>query len=1603
MSLTISGSTSTGVKLNSTAQNPTTISSSGTIKTAGAYGIYGTKTISWTLANYGTVQGQSYGIEIGAAGYVANGGEGASPGAYIAGGKAGVLFKGAGTVENSGTIKGTGTASYGVLLRAGGTIVNGAGSSSALIAGSQDGVLIRAASGTVVNSGSITSTKGTGVSLLYGGSVVNGSGNTGAAIIGSVYGIQIKGGSTADVVNAGVVSASAGVGVSSFGYLLNGGSNAPKALISGSADGVVLKTTAASGNTLINLGTIRSGATAVSMSGASSVLNGSATDITATINGGTEGVSINGSASVTNYGTISGGGAFALGISGVSEVTNFGVIVGSAGAGLTRVGSGTVVNGSSAAPGASIVGMTSGVALNGSGTMPVNFLMNLGGISGRTNGVGITGGGTVENGASADTSSSILGALSGVSINGTATIANYGTISGTSIAGVQVVGYGVIANYGALTSALGTAISIAGGGSIVNGSNSLTSAEISGGYEGVRINLGNTTSSAGVVANWGTITGSNAGVDVTGSMAVYNGSKSDHTARIFGATYGIIVRGNSTVRNFGFISGTSVSGLMLMGNSTIVNYQSITSTLGAGISALGGSSVTNGLGAVISGGSYAIKATAGTATPTNYVENLGTLLGGTSGVEILYGGTVLNGSVSDEAAIIQGGSYGVFVRAGGEVKNYGLISGTLALNATYVFPPVIFPIQPHPTWGGYGVDMSTGGTVINGSNGDQTATIYGIFMGVQIHAAIGTMLNYGTVAGGVVGFYSWNAGLMINGSTADHNALITGGKYGTWNEWPGDTMINFGTVSSSRGTALNTRSGGQAAPCGTIINGSVADTVALSTGYTNGIWTQNGASVLNYATISGSTLYGALLGAGGYLRNGSLVDQSARIDGSVGGVEISGAWVDGGTLAAALNTIVNDATISAAGFGVLINEGGVLRNGASNITGACIEAGSGFGVAIYGSPGLKSDEATVVNYGTILSTSNTGITVAGYGYVINGALFDTTALIEGGVGGIKALGASATIINYGTIAGLSGIGASLVTPCLVENGVGSVGNRVAANALISGGSFGIATGGTSGTNIIVNDGTIAATALTGVGIYLTSGGTVTNGTVTDYRAVIQGGAIGVSARSAITLSNFGSIIGTTGTGAYLKTSGTIINGSSADTSAYIKGGTNGVLIKGGPATLVNFGTIASVSGAGVYLGSGATARITNGASASIVATISGGSYGVEEIGGALSLANDGTISASTGVGVYAKQGATILNGQAGSTAALISGVTRGLFLIGQTATVNNYGSIAATGPVGTGITASAGIVLVNGAAGATRAQISGTAFGVYVTGAAALTRSITNYGTIKGGVGIEFGTPSAAATLVNFGTVIGLGGVAFLGGTGADTVVVHAGAVFTGIVDGGTGGGINVLELASTGGGSASESGVGTAFKDFQVLKLDAGANWSLTGSNTVATLADSGVVTLAGASGAYSSLAVTGSLASAAGTVVIGNYATLDLAAASAGSTISFAGSVGGAGSAKLIIEKSGSFGVNVGSTAYSGPVLQGFVAGDQIDMRDISAKTASIKQTSTLVGGTVMTTVQITDTPPLTKNGPTVASLTFANLGAGNFYLQSDGVTGGLLLTHH
>ena len=353
----------------------------------------------------------------------------------------------------------------------------------------------------------------------------------------------------------------------------------------------------------------------------------------------------------------------------------------------------------------------------------------------------------------------------------------------------------------------------------------------------------------------------------------------------------------------------------------------------------------------------------------------------------------------------------------------------------------------------------------------------------------------------------------------------------------------------------------------------------------------------------------------------------------------------------------------------------------------------------------------------------------------------------------------------------------------------------------------------SGGGTVTNSGSIGGNRTAGAGVGLSAGGTVTNQT----KGVISG-YLGVSVVSAAgVVNNSGQIQGGTasGSGIYLAQGGTVVNQASGSVYGF------NAIGERSRTTIINSGLIAGATafGAGITaLGSGHVTNQSGG-------TISGyngfkGFVTSTVVNGGLILAN-GVGSGSVAINI--SSGAAITN-QSGGSIKGFGGIRTAI-----NTTLSNQGLILGNATSGYGVRLGGGGTAVNGAGG-----------------------------TISGFNALYFGgqqsvTGPVASTLFNFGYINAFGGTAVQFAPGfASSLVLEAGGSIVGTANGGNligSGTVTTLELTAASpvaSGQSTLTGLGTQFINFGQTTVDVGANWTLTGSNTLvagAVLTDDGTL----------------------------------------------------------------------------------------------------------------------------------------------------------------
>ena len=502
-----------------------------------------------------------------------------------------------------------------------------------------------------------------------------------------------------------------------------------------------------------------------------------------------------------------------------------------------------------------------------------------------------------------------------------------------------------------------------------------------------------------------------------------------------------------------------------------------------------------------------------------------------AGIELMSGGSV------DNSGTISGYGYGIYITGDvGTVSNSGSISGADA--ATY----------------SVGVKPDAGGTVTNTTT---DAAISGTYAGVGIYNVVGTIINAGTISAYGTDGYAialGQGGSVDNQAISGVQAVISGYQNGVVINGDTGTVTNAGTIIGYNrfGVLLNMG--------GSVVNGAPGSSDAGIYGLVNGIFALNGdVTITNYGTIASSlcgcnSYDGVLIASGGTVTNA----QGALIEGWNAGV--------GAGFAAA--NVYNAGTISAIsalyGVGVDLASGGTITNAAG---------GTIYGVAYGINVGLGA--ATVLNEGSIGSgtcgcSTYDGIFLSYGGSVTNAS----SGTITGYANGVYILTNVGAVTNSGTIAAQSDAGVRLAYGGGVTNS-GTVSS-------IYGQSFGIFIAGDVGT--VANDGTLGSGQAAGAsdGVYLGSGGSVTNaasGTITGYDSgVMITGAEG-------TVVNQGMITGSNFAGAVFYEGGTLTNAAGATISGY--GGVRMTATGGAGSTLVNAGTITATRAPNVAVNFGA--------------------------------------------------------------------------------------------------------------------------------------------------------------------------------------------------------------------------------------------------------------------------------------------------------------------------------------------------------------------------------------------------------------------------------
>ncbi len=959
--------------------SPLTITASGAVDADASAAIYGPGTQAWTVVNAGIVTNSSAtgnGIELDAGGSVTNNAGGTIAAYY------GVVINGtAGAVTNAGYIQGAGgSLGVGVYLAAGGTITNQAGGT---ITGHFQGVYVSGAAGGVTNAGYIRSTIGTGVAMRTAGAVINQAGGT---IVGADVAVEFRY-VTGTVTNAGTIS---GLGIEGV-RLWDGGTvvNQNGGVISGFNFGItVLGAPGYVTNAGYIVGTgyaaaiaLTSGGTVVNQAGGTiagpdvgvicAYVPGTITNA-GTVSGGSDGVRLLAGGLVTNQ---SGGRIVGTSYSGVyitggdGTVSNAGYIQGTggslgvgvylaAGGAVTNQAGGTIAGtyrGVSAA-GGTVANEVGGKIIGGQGVyidQSAGGVINAGYIRGNILGVELAAGGTVVNAGWIGVSNG-----NGVLLDNGGTVINQagGTIQVSGNYGIYVSGAaGSATNAGSIHSGSLSGVAMRAGGTVTNqaggaivGNGFGVEFRYAPGYApGTVFNAGTIRGfgldgvdlqNGGVVVNQqsGMISGNGFGVFISGAPGYVT-----NAGYIVAAAVGVFLRAGGMVANQagGTITAGNAGVMSILAAVTVTNAGTISGGNFYGVALYAGGVVTNeGGGRIVSTSNVGVYIAGGDGTVTNagYIQGTGGGLG--IGVYLAAGGTVTN----QAGGLIEGKRKGVHVLgSAGTVTNLGSISG------------------------GVGVAMFAGGLIVNGASGASGAVIssgsLGGEVGLQTLFVPATVINYGTIAGGLYGVQSFAGG------TFDNMGLISGGSHGAGFQVQPATVTNSGTITA--------RYTGLLLAGGTLDNSGLI--AASDTGV--GIYLNGAARIVNHGSIAGQvgiypfgfgtpaettlTNYGAITGIGNYARgvflngSGSLVENFGTI--AAPGTGGQGLLINGGSVSNSATGLIAGQRYGAGASGTMLNAGTIAATGAG-----------GIGIVFGGSPDTLTNSGAVAGGGLAVSFSD---------------------------------------------------------------------------------------------------------------------------------------------------------------------------------------------------------------------------------------------------------------------------------------------------------------------------------------------------------------------------------------------------------------------------------------------------------------------------------------------------------------------------------------------------------------------------------------------------------------------------------------------------------
>jgi autotransporter-associated beta strand protein len=1102
------------------------------------------------------------------------------------------------------------------------------------------------------------------------------------------------------------------------------------------------------------------------------------------------------------------------------------------------------------------------------------------------------------------------------SVEGTLTVLNSVTLSGTGTLNIQSTGTVLPGGFG-LTMTGGT----------LNNFGTLDGAlQVQGGL----------ASNAGTVTGAVTVSGGtlnlNAGSDLSDSATltvntggIVNMNVSENVGLLAG-TGGEIGIGLTHILTVGTVDNSSFAGV-ISGDGSLTKDGSGTLTLTGDNTYTGGTTISEGTVQVGAGGATGRLGTGDVVnngalvfdrSGSNFVDNAisgtGTLTATEGDILVLSGTNTYSGTTTINA----GGS--LQVGSGGTSGTLG--TGAVTNNGFLTFARSDNPTVANVISGSGGVGKDGGGTLIlSGAStysGDTTISE-------------GTLDITGSIASLSVNVNN-SASLRVDGSAISDTATVTLNGFGnltlTGNERigalasaSGTTTVTLGTFTLTTGDAGNDTFAGVISDTGgltklgagtftlagantysgttTVSGGVLSVTGAIASSnitVTAGSLRVDGSAIADTATVTlsgtgnlnltGNERIGALASASGTttvtlgtftLTTGDEGNDSfAGVIGGTGGLTkqgtgtltLSGAnsYTGTTTVSAGTLTVANNTALGTTAGGTTVASGGTLAiNG--GITSAEEIKLAGGTVTGLGNATLSGSVTADTGGGTILAATGTTLTVAALDTVNGGALAIGNGTNTGTVvanNSTGANGASTVAVNGGTLQiGGAGAGASLLDF--------TAGTSVASGATLNIGGFGTTVNALSGSGIVTNSGAAATLTLTGTSTF---GGVIQNGAGATALAVTGGTArlenTDVTLTGINTFSGGTTVEGAGGFTAKLTLSGA---GSQLSDAGLVTVNAAGTLEIDGNETI---GALQGTAGGAVVLTSGVLT--TGDASSTTFIGVISGAGGLTKAGtGTLNLAGASTFTGATTVnagvvnvtGALASQSITV-----NSSASLR--VDGAAISDAATVTLNDTGNLTLTGNERIGALASLNstTTVTLGAFTLTTGDAGDDTFAGVISGAGGLTKVGTGSMTLTGasnytglttvsagmltlGNNSTLGT-TAVGTVVESGAALGLGG----GTTTAEGITISG----TGVAGNGA---IRFLSGGNTMTGTITLSAAaeiqGEGFASLSINGTVTGANHNLT-FDTVAS----------------SQITVSGAINTGTGTLTKTGTGTLDLAGAS-------------------------------------------------------------------------------------------------------------------------